>query len=115
MAPRILKYLCVFGFTLLPLSLLEGSELLVEVGEPVAIVNVSIDTNAIVQNRDTLEEKKQPNILLIVSEDNGPELGLLRRPLCPNTQCSMILLPRVFGFTTLTFLRLVVASRARHF
>ena len=37
MAPRILKYLCVFGFTLLPLSLLEGSELLVEVGEPVGI------------------------------------------------------------------------------
>ena len=30
-------------------------------------------------------------------------------------QCSMILLPRVFGFTTLTFLRLVVASRAAAF
>lgn len=84
MAPRILKYLCVFGFTLLPLSLLEGSQLLFEVGEPVGIavgiVNVSIDTNAIVQNRDTLEEKKQPNILLIVSEDNGPELGCYGDP-----------------------------------
>ena len=80
MAPRILKYLCVFGFTLLPLSLLEGSELLFEVGEPVAIVNASIDTNAVVQSRDTLEEKKQPNILLTVSEDNGPEFGCYRDP-----------------------------------